>query len=429
MQIIVKKILFIILICFFFLPLLQFTFSLIEKKPLSGYFEDAEKPKYNNYKWISGEFQDLYLKYFRDNVGFRSFFIKNYSQLRFSLFNVVNKNVGLMGSNNVIFEPRYVKPIGGADFVGKKTILKKVQDLDIIKNSLEDEGKRILVVLCPNKTRYFYDELPNHLKKIGLSNYEVYIEYFEKYKIDYIDFNQYFMQKKKDVPFNLIPKYGIHWSEYGSVLAADSIVKYCNQNYNYQLPHYIFDSIEVTNIAKGSDYDMGESLNLWKKLGNETYVYPYTRLSKGNNSKKKNILVISDSFFYSMYKSNFSTDIFNMSGFWYYNRDLKGKNARTRKDSDIEQTIGETDLVIIMLTEWNLYRFGFGIVEELKRYYTGGEIENKWVRYYIDRIRSDRKWYDQVKKEALIRRITIDSMLLISAEHMSKKKEAELKNK
>ena len=79
-------------------------------------------------------------------------------------------------------------------------------------------------------------------------------------------------------------------------------------------------------------------------------------------------------------------------------------------------------MVIIMLTEWNLYRLGFGVIEEINSHYTGEPLESVMVRHYIDKIRSDKKWMISIQQKAKERQVSVDQMVLIDAKYFARKK-------
>jgi hypothetical protein len=433
MKEIVKKGLFFLILGLLFIPLLQFFYPFLEENKLNGSFNITEKPSLDSlsYDWFNSRHQETYDDYFNDHIGFRPFFIKTYNQFRFSCYNTVSSTAAIKGKGGVLYDARYITTTLGHDFMGGDIIKEKVKDIKFVKEQLELEGKRLLIVIAPNKGRYNADEIPDYFKKIDTTNYEVYLTHFDNQDIDYIDFNDWFLKKKKNSDYNLIPKYGTHWSIYGSMLSADSIIKFCNSNYNYKLPTYNIDSLvikETSNYAMKNgikyylDYDLGDNLNLWWKLKGERYVYPHTHIIKDADSKKKNLLVISDSFFEPMYYSDFSTEIFSMSGYWYYNKKVVEIPERNKQPEDLKATLPNTDLVIIMLTEWNMYRLGFGVIEELKAYYSGEETMSPDVIHYIERIRADKKWYNDIKKSAKERGISDYEMLVRSAKWMVREK-------
>ncbi len=168
--------------------------------------------------------------------------------------------------------------------------------------------------------------------------------------------------------------------------------------------------------TKYGDYDIGNALNLLEFIDDETYLYPKKSIISNDSTEKKKLLVIADSFFNNLHKIGLADDIFNLTGYWYYNKTVIQDKSILRKDIDLAKTIENTDLVLIVLTEWNLYRFGFGIIEELKINY--GDYSNMRpadVTEFMNRIAKDKKWYDKVKVQAKERNISVDSMLVRSA--------------
>ena len=415
-----KRILFAIILLSFFIPILQESIRIVDFQPLNGHIELSIKSEVTLDGWFSGDFQSQYNDYFNDNLGFRPFFIRGFNQIQLDLFDKLNSTV--KGSDDVLYDVRYIKTKLGEDFLGRETIKKKVENLETLKKQLESVNKKLLIVITPNKARYYEEELPKYYKGVDSTNYEIFIELFNELKIDFLDFNSWFIDQKEINKLKLIPKYGIHWSNYGSFLAADSIIKYCNTKYQFSLPKFQLDSLVSTKIPRKPDYDMGETLNLFTLLDDENYLYPEYTVVKDSASKKKNLLVISDSFFDQIYSTKFSSEVFSSTCYWYYNREVREDNKRERKDDDLEKVLPKTDLVIIMMTEWNLYRFGFGIVEEMNSFYSGTEIESQEVRLYIDRIRSDKEWFKEIGKQAKERKISVDSMLVKAARFMIKEK-------
>lgn len=415
-----KRLLFFVIIFVFFIPLIQQQFPLVEEEKLKGSFVAVDPPKSWKENWFNGGFQNSFEQYFKEEIGFRPFFIRCFNQIQFDLFGKAKSAV--VGEDGVLFEERYIKTKLGEDFLGKEAIKQKVENIETLTKQLKAVNKNLLIVLAPNKARYYKDKIPNSFAKIDTSNYEVFVNEFKQKKIDYIDFNNWFFNQKELYEYKLIPKYGIHWSNYGAYLATDSIIKFCNSKFQYSIPYLKLDSIISTKTPRTPDYDIGETLNLFTLLDDETYFYPEYSIVRNSTCKKKNLLVISDSFFDQIYSTKFSTEIFNKTHYWYYNREVRGVKKHKKNDNDLKNTLPNTDLVIIMMTEWNLYRIGFGVIEEMNSFYSGAKIENSDVRHYIDRIKSDKEWLKEVQNQAVVRGISVDSMIVRAARYVVNKK-------
>lgn len=400
-------------------PLVQFSVRLFEENPLNGHFEQIEKPDLNKKSWLSGDYQNQYKTYFKEQVGFSNFLVRLHNQIHFDLFKQVNTKDVVVGKNNVLYDGRHINALQGKDFLGTKLIHKNVVQLRNVTDSLKANGKQILIVLAPNKARYFRDEVPTTKKIAGPTNYESYLTYFNQFNIAYLDFNEWFLQQKTKQSINLIPKYGIHWSEYSATFVEDSIINYCNQYFGYQLPHYRINKLVSTKTPSDLDYDLGKSLNLFSKPSDENYNYPQKDIISG---QKKKLLAVGDSYFKMLYLTGFTKDIFDSDGLWYYNREVLKEGLPEKKPRPLKEVLPETDIVIIMLTEWNLYRLGFGIIEEIDSYYTGNKIESNEVRYFINRIRSDQNWLEGERKKAIERGISLDTMIVKTARYMVRSK-------
>jgi hypothetical protein len=408
-----------LLLLLMLLPLAQFTVHFFEEDSLNGHFEKVERPELNKKSWLTGDFQNQYKTYFKEQVGFSNFLVRFHNQIHYDLFNQVNTKDVIVGKNNVLYDGRHINALQGKDFLGDELILKNVVQLRNVTDSLKANGKEILIVLAPNKARYFRDEVPVTNKIAGPTNYERYLNYFKQYNITYLDFNAWFLKQKTKQSINLIPKYGIHWSEYAATLVEDSIINYCNEHYGYQLPRYHISKLVTSKIPSKLDYDLGKSLNLFSKPTDEDYIYPEKELIIG---QKKKLLAIGDSYFKMLYLTGFTKDIFDSDGLWYYNREVLKENLLEIKPPPLKEVLPKTDIVIIMLTEWNLYRLGFGIIEEIDSYYTGNQIESNEVRYFINRIRSDKAWLTGERKKAIERGISLDTMIVKAAKYMVRNK-------
>ena len=109
---------------------------------------------------------------------------------------------------------------------------------------------------------------------------------------------------------------------------------------------------------------------------------------------------------------------FELSGYWYYNK--KNIDSKIKlEDVELQQSINQTDLVVLMQTEWNLYRLGFGFVEEYISLIDGGKNDyNHEQLMEIKRIRSNKEWLLKIEEQAKKRGVSIDLMLKKAANHV-----------
>ncbi|MFT4755623.1 MAG: hypothetical protein ACI91R_000259, partial [Vicingaceae bacterium] len=106
------------------IPVAQYNFNFVELEDLSGSYK-KEKIKtpvlsLNNLK--SGDYQKLSSKYWKNEHGFRNFFIRLNNQVNFSLFDKANANGTIVCKDNVLITEGDIKSYLGKDFAGKARI-------------------------------------------------------------------------------------------------------------------------------------------------------------------------------------------------------------------------------------------------------------------------------------------------------------------
>ncbi|MDY0279570.1 MAG: hypothetical protein RBR35_03280, partial [Salinivirgaceae bacterium] len=231
------------------------------------------------------------------------------------------------------------------------------------------------------------------------------------------------------------PKYGIHWSHYGMLLATDSLINYIEEKRNIVMPHLEFTKIRCSSNLKFTDYDIAGGMNLLFQMHSEPMCYPDIKFTTSDYSIKPKTLVVSDSFYWSMFNIGVGNNVFSFGGFWFYNKQIypdSFKSTLYTKDIDIAQKTLENDVVILMTTDANLPNFSWGFVENMVQVLLNKDIhldenvienqKEERIRQMIQVIRDDTNWFDIIKKKAKERNISIDSMLVIDANWMLEQK-------
>ena len=101
---ILKKTLFVSIICLLFLPIIQQQVKLIKLVPLSGYFTPIEQSSFSLETWFEGEYQTNKQDYLNDKIGFRPLFIRLYNQVYYTFFNLARANGVIIGKENYLYE-------------------------------------------------------------------------------------------------------------------------------------------------------------------------------------------------------------------------------------------------------------------------------------------------------------------------------------
>jgi hypothetical protein len=364
-----KYTLFTIILAFLLLPFIQYYTHIFKVKELSGWYKKYQAPTFVIGKWFSAEFQDSFTEYFENNFGFRPWFVKLKNQTVFTLFNKVNTSSVVIGQDGYLYEPYYIKAYNGLNYLGDSIILHISDSLNIINNILADKNISLIVCLAAGKGTFYPEYFPDQYlnKRAEKTNYLMFKKMLSKTNINIIDFNELFLKMKDTSQYILYPKYGTHWSEYGAIIAGDSLLHYVEKLRNIDLPDLIIDTIEMTNRLKGSDYDLGKCLNLFFQLPSETMAYPKIRWNT-TNKDTCHAIVISDSFYWQLFNKGWSTKAFMPGGFWYYNR-ISHPGRVSLNDIDYLNSIYHSDIIILMATEATLYKFPFGFSRDFFKKY------------------------------------------------------------
>lgn len=367
-SIIYKKVLFVFIMVCLFLPLFQSIFGFIKLKPLKGAITESVSVPFSIQSWFSYSYQSQEEEYLTNTFGFRSLFIRIHNQIDYVLFNVANANGVIIGKNNVLFEEAYINAYNGLDFIGTDSINQILYRLKYVTDTLEKLNKHLIVVFAPGKASFYPECFPEKYKMpvSNFTNYKVLSFGANKIGLHVIDFNYWFLQNKFKSKYPLFPKHGIHWSKYGMVLAADSIIKKIEQLRRINMPNISYNNIEVKR-PQDEDCDIGDGMNLWFDLKGFDMAYPNIIISDDQKLNRPDALVISDSFFWGMYNFGIS-NCFNKVHFWYYNKEVFPESANKIIYTDslnIKQEVLNHDVIIIMATEANLKNIGWGFINNI----------------------------------------------------------------
>lgn len=363
-----KQIVFAGIIALLFLPMIQHLFGFYEEIPLKGAYELSSEPELTKKSWFSGEYQDAQDKYIREHTGFRPGWVRLYNQWNYTCFNIAHANGVIRGKEDYLFEENYIKAYYGKDFLGEQKIQELTRKWKCIQDTLEKKGIKLAVIFAPGKASFYPEYIPDSYKKGRKSklNYEVFRKQFKEQGVSYIDMHSWFESMKKSSKYPLFPKTGIHWSVYGQYLAADSIRKYVSSACKTQIPYFVLDEMVESGRPRRDDNDIGSAMNLLLGIPDLTLAYPQFHPNRKPQKKDPKVLMIADSFYWGLFNSNVSTDLFHGGEFWYYNKQIYPASSTREtlvKDQDLNKKLEENKVVFLLITDANLYQFGFGFIE------------------------------------------------------------------
>jgi hypothetical protein len=407
-----------------FLPLLQENFHLSPTVPLAGDYVPASNVVISRHTWFNKEFQEKKEKFLQDHFGYHNTYIRIHNQIAFYLFKKAKANGVVIGKENYLYEARYIDAYYGTDFIGQDSIRKKMFMISFLADTLKKMNKTFLLVFAPGKAAYFPEYIPEDRKAMkGITNIEVYSRLAKEMNIPHIDFHSWFIQQKDKSPYPLVPKYGIHWSQYGAIRAWDSVLTTIEKSRGIDIPDMYWDKIKMEK-AKDTDIDIEKGMNLLFRFQPELMAYPEVLFEENEAKTKPSVLVVGDSYYWQIFGMGIST-IFNRSDFWYYFKSAHSPRydkTKNIEEVDIVDEINQHEVIILMSTDVHLPNLGWNFVETLFDYYHGKIIRakidpsyNEDIKRAMDNIKDNKEWLKQVAEKARTNNIPLDSMIYLDA--------------
>jgi len=416
-----KKIILILIVALLTLPLLQFFTNIVVVKKLSGYFKDASKPEFSWSSWFDNSFQNQYDQYFNQKFGFRDDFVRLHNQIDYSIFKKLHANGVIVGKDEYLYEENYIKSYLGDDYIGENQIRSTVKTIDSIYQVLKKHQTEMLIILAPGKGYFYPEYIPDEMMhERGPTNYEDYARELSKSDIPYIDFNDLFLKMKDTSSIVLYPKTGIHWSQASIPFVLDTIIKKSESLLNVNMRDIHYSYKKAVSRADKQDADIERGLNLFFPLKIPKMTYPIVSFDKDPSFVRPKLISVADSFFWQLFGKGYTQQVFSDVQFWYYYKQVYGTNRKNIfvDDIHVRKELFDTDLVILIATDANLFKFPYGFTNALRTtHFDRQELEAK-IQHTIEYLKTQKDWMKKIEKKAKKRNISIDSMLYLDARYM-----------
>jgi hypothetical protein len=432
-----KKILFGIVLMLMLLPIVQQKMNIIEVRPLNGAIATLESPDFNLSNWFDGSFQFEKQEFLNQKFGFRNSFVRLYNQTYFSFFNEPKAEGVVVGKENYLYEENYILAHLGRDFIGYDAIKEKVTKLKSVADSLEANGTDLIVVLAPGKGSFNPEYIPERFdpKRKTVSNYDIYRNELVAGNVHLLDLNQWFRDKKGETDYPLYPKTGVHWSRYGEILAIDSIASYMASIRNINMPKMVIEGIETPDTIRKTDDDIEKGMNLLFNIEDLKMGYPKLSFLEGDGYEKPKVITVGDSYYWGVFGSGITCRLFKDDQFWYYNELIHSSSLPEPlkvKNVDIKEEIEKSDVVMLLCTDANLYKFPFGFIDQLHDAYFGKTHDQARFEHYVNAIKGTPEWLIMIENQAKMDGLSVDEAIRQNAEYMvmeEEKKKVEMKIK
>ena len=403
-----------------FIPMLQFKFEVFDTEPLQGDISIAQKPEFKKETYWDLSWQENYNKYLNDNFGFRSWFVRLINQIRFSVFNSTTAPGVVIGKEGELFIESYINDYIGRNYIGRNKVSENVSKIKTLQDSLKSQGIDLIVVFAPGKASYYPELIPdNYLrKKKDSSNYSVYEQLLLQNKINFIDFNKWFVTNKTKFKHPVYPKYGTHWNHYGMSLAADSLIKYIEQKRNLNLPDFDYSLVNYNTDLKGNDYDIGVLMNLLSPIEKDPNPYPVYKFKSDSTFTKPDVLVVGDSYWWCQVGDDLPIHFFREDEYWFYNKDQLIRNEKRKpiKELNLSASLAQRDVIVLMATEATFYMFPYGFIDNAYKLYC--QDNSNRLNEIIADIKRNPDWNNSIVKKAVENKVSAEAQMKLDAEYI-----------
>ncbi len=220
--------------------------------------------------WWNGSYQEQKSLYLNDSVGFRPDLLRLNNQLQYALFDKLNGG-DIIGKDGYIFGKEDVEEYMKTSYMGKDVIREVCYKIKRIQDTLQRLGKTFVFTYAPSKAHFIPDKIPGRelRKGLDLNDYETFRRIGDSLGIVSLDFNTWFYLIRDSSKGALMTKQGFHWSAYGSLLAAQYLTKYIENERHIKMPELEITKMLYSDKAKDADDDLVKCTNLISKMSGE----------------------------------------------------------------------------------------------------------------------------------------------------------------
>ena len=405
----------ILILSVLFFPQFQDAFIPIESKKLHGAFIPASPPSFSWKSWRFGAYQDSLRRNIEDSLPLRAELIRLNNQIDYSLFKIPHGEKVVIGKNDNLFFTEYIDGYLGNGFQKKAIIDDKIQKFKRIQDILWKRNKIfLLLVIPPDKGTFSAEDIPDfYLKNPRDTSMRPYMmRQLQANKIHVIDFLPVFLNQKKSSPYPLMPKTGVHWSNYGSYLAADSMFRYITAFSGYRFPEMKLARLEESSIPRDEDGDIDNLLNLIWPTSESILAYPVIRYQSDTGFQKPKALFIGDSFYWELYYQGIINNMFANQEFWYYDNTVFPESFSEKKNTasvKLMDAIDRQNIIVIIQVGAGWGNPGFGFIDRL---YAAIDTSSGNRILEIERdILNNPEWYELIKNKAKFENVPVERKL------------------
>ena len=365
-------VLFILLMIFLFVPIIQGRTSLFPVKPLKGVFEPTPTPELTFDNYCSNSYQKQIEQYTSERFGFREPVIRLYNQYLWSAYNKTYCHFIVPGKDGYLYYTSAVNDHFGTEllkhFDSNQEAVdqadKEIRLMNKLRYVLKDYGIEFLAFIAPDKPEIYPEYLPcREIDTTTIHLTEYYTRRMEEEGFPFINMTDWFVNMRDTASFPLFPKTDSHW-HYSSIYGFDSLFRFINTLDGEAKFPKIHIGPPMAYKSKEREGDE-ETLNLIFRIrGDKTRYKSNITVETDSTHRKPKVLFVGDSFIWSMAEFMPIREIMADREVWFYNNTaFEGFDNKTESLTDINRLshLLNTDYVVFYSAghQWREATYGF----------------------------------------------------------------------
>lgn len=335
------------------LPAIQQWTQFWDIEPLNGDIQNLQRPEWSVSGFFEGAFQAQTETWSQSAIGFQPALVRSFNEFHYRAFETARANGVLIGHDPqsglpVLFEADYLAAFRGEDGVAVGEIDSAAMRLAQVHQELKKRGIPLLVVIAPNKARFFPSCLPPGASPARETTYSRWKMALERHNLPYLDGDSLIRSWKGTSPHPLFSPTGVHWTRWGAMQFAPYLLDAYSIESGHAMPQFEILHSHVPGEARWKDDDIELGMNLWSDLPDGPLAYASYEWTIEDSTDTPKVLVSGDSFYWALFNFGFSKEGLGGGSFSFYHQSLYPESFRSPES---ETELLKQDGIILMFTD------------------------------------------------------------------------------
>lgn len=349
---------------------------------LRGVVEESPLPVFNWTTIRSGAAMRATEAWFNTHLGLRTLWVRIDNQINFSLFQETSAREGrsqvVSGPDDWLFERHYIAHTVTPGKLSEARLREILPHIRSVQDKLARRGIPLLLVFAPNKADIYPEHAPQAFfagrrPADYTTDFERARPLLREFGINFYDGSTRFKAWKQELPDQLFPRSGTHWSYNAVYRVANDLRAWLNPRMRRPIPE-----LQLARLQSGEprqeDYDLLGLLNLVTAAPYE-HATPFPEMVPQTAvpvEKLPRLLWVYDSFGWMPIKLLYSANALGPTQSFYYfssTYDLPAVtlNPLQPKTQDWETKLKDYDAVVFVLADIAVEYIGWDFFELLDR--------------------------------------------------------------